>query len=140
MEHPYLTATVCFTMGIYLIWINARQLRLNIYLRANGILTSAVITEARLTRERDAFISHFKATYQDPHHRLHEANFSAKDSNEEFLYLVGGEIHVYYDPLRPENCALATDVKSTGAYYALVFGAAAITYVAYMIWEVLKQG
>lgn len=133
MLHPYFTASVCIALGGYLIWISSRQVRLDRYLRDHGILTAAVITEASLRREKDYFISTFKAQYEDQFRRLHETKFIARDSNDEYLYLVGGEVLVSYDPLRPERCELAIHVNSNGPYYGIGLGAASIAIGLYQI-------
>jgi hypothetical protein len=135
MLHPYFTASVCIALGSYLVWINSRQVRLNRYLRDHGVLTVAVIIEASLRRGKDYFISTFKAQYEDQFRRLHEAKFIEHDSNEEYPYLVGGEVLVRSDPLRPERRELAIHITSGAPYYGIGLGAAIIACGLYQIWE-----
>jgi hypothetical protein len=135
MLHPYFTALICIVLGGYLIWTNSRQVRLKRYLRDHGVLAAAVITEASLRQEKDYFISTFKVQYEDQFRRLHEAKFTARDSNEEYLYLVGGEVLVRYAPLYPERCDLAMHINSDALYYGIGLGAAIIACGLYQMWE-----
>jgi len=135
MQHPYLAAAVCIVTGIYLVWTYTKQFRFNRYLRDHGTLTTAVITAANLSRHRDASVSNFNIQYEDQLHHLHETELTARDSNEEYLYLVGSKVLIAYDPLRPERCILAIDANSNTPYYGIGLGAVSIAQGIYMIWE-----
>ncbi|MBT2557701.1 DUF3592 domain-containing protein [Hymenobacter sp. ISL-91] len=132
--------TLIVFYGIYVIYISVKQLQLNQYLRRCGLLTSAVITEVELTKERDSYISRLKVTFQDERHRTYDAHFAAKDSAEEYLYLVGGEVLIYYDPLQPERSALAAGIDSSWSFYAqILFGFMCLACGFHLLQETLTR-
>lgn len=126
MQHPYLTAAVCFVTGIYLVWTYTKQFRFNRYLRDYGTLTTAVITAANLSRQRDVFVSDINIRYEDQLHHIHETELTVRDSSEEYLYLVGSKVLIIYDPLRPERCILTVHANSNTLYYGIGLGAISI--------------
>ncbi|NVO85824.1 DUF3592 domain-containing protein [Hymenobacter terrestris] len=131
-------STIFFLCGSFILWDTIRQLRLNRYLREHGILTSSVITDTNLTEVREGYISQFKVTFQDQHGSLHQASFSAQDSIDECLYLVGDEILVYYDPSRPKRSATADDVDSSKGYVnKILLGLASLALGFFLLWNSL---
>ncbi|MCB2376851.1 DUF3592 domain-containing protein [Hymenobacter sp. BT635] len=83
------------------------------YLRQFGMQAAATILVAQQIRQKNKPIMRLDIEYRDEAGQRQQARVVAPDSEDSFDYLVGNEVVIRYDPLRPAHCE-TEDVLNRG--------------------------
>lgn len=74
------------------------------YLRKFGLSATATIVATQRIPQKNTPLMRMDIEYKNKAGQLQHAQVFAPDSDDSFDYLIGNEIGVRYDSLRPQNC------------------------------------
>nr|WP_156109405.1 DUF3592 domain-containing protein [Hymenobacter sp. APR13] len=73
-------------------------------LRKFGLPATATIVATQRIRQKNNPLMRMEIEYKNKAGQIQQAQVFAPDSDDSFDYLIGNEIGVRYDSLRPQNC------------------------------------